>query len=83
MEPRNDKSVEVIIKVRVYDARTNTITTVVGAIAQISRNEDVQRDGKDEWICISIDPGVLPNYEDAKVHVSTHSKNFGADPSSN
>jgi hypothetical protein len=84
MEPVNDKAVEVQVKVRIYDPNTKTYSEVVGATAKLSKADGgLTVNAKDECIMICIDPGDLPNYMDAKVLVSTHSKSFGPEPNAN
>jgi hypothetical protein len=78
MESENDNSLEVEVKVRAFNTRTSTFTEVITASAKITKADAGFTEGnKEEWISISIDPGGSPNYADAKVLVSTHSKACG------
>ena len=84
MEPANDKPLEIQLKVRVFNPNTGLYSQVIGAIARISKvDAGLTVDPRDECIMICIDPGLLPNYADAKVLFSTHSRSFGVDPNSN
>ena len=67
--------VDVIVKA--FDTRTGTFGEVISASGKITKADAGVVEIKEEWITISIDPGGSPNYADAKVFVSTHSKPCG------
>lgn len=84
METGSEKSIEVEVSVKVLDTQTNTFTEVIGTTAKLTKADaGITGGNTEEWITISIDPGHAPNYSDAKVLVSTHSKVLSIAPSSN
>ena len=83
MESPNDKALEVQVKVRIFDPITRTFSDVIAATANLAKPDKGLREGKEEWIMISIDPGSSPNYADARVLVSTYPKRNGPAPNAN
>jgi hypothetical protein len=84
METENDNSVEIEVKVRTLDGRTNTFTEVIATRAKLTKADAGLTEGpKGGCILISIDPGSLPNYAGAKVLVSMHPRSYGADLNAN
>lgn len=75
METEDENSLVIEVTVKAFDTRTNTFTEVVAATAKLTKADaGFTESEKEDWLSISIDPGGSPNYADARVLVSRHSK---------